>query len=190
MDAAIWLGCVSYFWILLIFGAAELGTAPRVVGSWFAVFGFRERRWRVRAPFGMKGGELGAVGSEGCFMLAGAAFEQALATGLHALGFGLGQELGVNLGPFLCPTVITDEVAQGQHGVDMRAQPVHAGALEPRFDDRLVGAFDHAAADGPALLDERRVLELRLPFGQIGVVVAQRLALWILGLELTQFSQQ
>ena len=83
----------------------------------------------------MECGELGALGGEGSFMLAAAAFEQALATGMHACGFGLGQELGVNLGPFLCPTVIADKVAQGQHGVDMGALPVHACAFEPRFDD-------------------------------------------------------
>jgi hypothetical protein len=95
----------------------------------------------------------------------------------------------VNLGPFLRPTIITDEVAQGEHRVDMRALPVHASAFEPRFDDRLVGAFDHAAADGPALLDKLWVLELRLPLREIGTVVAQRFAVGILGLELTQFGQ-
>ena len=79
--------------------------------------------------------ELSALGGEGGFVLAAAVFVQALPAGLHALVFGLGQELGVNVGPFLGPTVITDEVTQGQHGVDMRALPVHASAFEPCFDD-------------------------------------------------------
>ncbi len=100
----------------------------------FAGFGFWGRGC-VSAPFGMECDELCALGGKGRFVLAEAAFEQALPTGLHALGFGLCQELGVNLRPFLLPTVITDEVAQGQHRVDRRALPVHAGAFEPRFDD-------------------------------------------------------
>lgn len=83
----------------------------------------------------MKCGELGALGGEGSFMLAAAVCEEALPTGVHALLFRLGQELGVNLGPFMCPAVITGKVAQGQHGVDMGALPVHAGTFEPRFDD-------------------------------------------------------
>lgn len=56
----------------------------------------------------MQCGKLGALGGDGSFMLAAAAFEQTLTTGLHALGFRLSQELGVNLRPFLHPTVTTD----------------------------------------------------------------------------------
>jgi hypothetical protein len=102
----------------------------------------------------IEGSILGSLGGQGCFMLLGTDGLQALAAGMGALRFGLGNEMCLDAGPLLRPAVIANEVAQGKHGVDMAALPVHAGAFEACFDDRLVGAFDHAAADGPTLLAE------------------------------------
>jgi hypothetical protein len=90
-------------------------------------------------PLQVKSCVLGALGGEGCFVLLETALVQALTTGLHALFFGLCAEVGVNQRPCLRPTVIADEIAQGKHGVDMAALPVHAGAFEAGFNDRLVG---------------------------------------------------
>lgn len=57
-------------------------------------------------------------------------------------------EAGLDVRPFLLPAVVTEEVTQGEHGVDVTTLPVHAGAFEPRLDDELVGTLDHALPMG------------------------------------------
>ena len=99
----------------------------------------------------MEGNKLGVLGGAGglLFLLLDG-FEPFL-TGRETAVLGLREEAGLDVRPFLLPAVITEEVAQGEHGVDVLTLPVHAGAFEARLDHQFVGALDHAAADGPAL---------------------------------------
>lgn len=43
--------------------------------------------------------------------------------------------------PDFQPAIITDAIAQSQHGVDVFALPVHASAFEARFDHEFVGTL-------------------------------------------------
>ena len=95
-----------------------------------------------------------------------------------------------NVRPFLLPTVVAEEVAQGEHGVDVATLPMHAGALEPGFDDQLVGTLDHAAADGPALLAEAGILQLCLALLEVGKVRPERLVVRVQLAQAAQLDQQ
>ena len=106
-----------------------------------------------------------------------------------SLLLGLDAQERFNLWPGGFPAVATEDSAESQHRIDMRVAPVHAGALEAGFDDILVSAFDHAAADGPSMLAKRRIKHLALPLLQIGEVLAQGLEGGLLRLSHPQFSE-
>lgn len=66
---------------------------------------------------------------------------------------------------------------------------MHTGALEPCFDDILIGAFHYAAADGPSGLGKRRVKHLGLALVEIGEVAGQQFKGGVLCLLRPQFSE-
>src|SRR5712692_5999489 len=66
------------------------------------------------------------------------------------------------------PPPIADPVAQHQHGIDVLSLPAHASALEPCFDDHLVGAFHAARANRPACLLIGGVLHVCFTLLQVG----------------------
>jgi hypothetical protein len=76
------------------------------------------------------------------------------------------------MGPHSIPAVIAGGVTQHQQRCDVGAGPVHAGAFEAGFDQRLVGALHDAAANRLALRPEGRVLQL----GHTLVEIGERLA--------------
>ena len=107
-------------------------------------------------------------------------------------GVGVGPPivaLGDNGRPGFGPTIIASDIAQSQHRVDMRACPVHAGALQASLDDQLVATLHGAAADGQALRQVIGVLDLLLPLLQIGQGAGQYVQGRMGLLEGVQFSQ-
>jgi hypothetical protein len=72
------------------------------------------------------------------------------------------------LRPSFRPAVVDSNGAQGEHGVDRRACPVHATAFEARLNDEFVSAFDSAISDGPACGLKGRLIQLGLALGQVG----------------------
>ena len=145
---------------------------------------------RVNKRRGMEGNKLGVLGGEGGLLFLHLDGFEPFLTGRETAVLGLGEEAGLDVGPFLLPAVITEEVAQGEHGVDVTTLPVHAGALEPRLDDQLVGTLDHAAADGPALLAEAGILQLCLALLEVGIVRPERLVVRVQLAQATQLGQQ
>ena len=97
----------------------------------------------------------------------------ALVVTLRAALLGLQAQSGHNLGPILVPTVTASDVTQSQYGVDMRARPVHATALQASFDHQFVAALHGAVPDRPASGLEGGVLHVLHPFFQIGQVAGQ-----------------
>ena len=55
-----------------------------------------------------------------------------------------------NLWPIFSPPTRTEDVTQGEHGIDIGFCPVHASSFEPGLDNKFVAALDNAAANGPA----------------------------------------
>ncbi len=72
-----------------------------------------------------------------------------------------------DLRPGFIPTVIADDVAQRQHGIDMAAGPVHAAALQARLDDQFVGALGGAVANRPTRCQKSRIVHVSLALLQI-----------------------
>src|SRR5260370_42080381 len=60
--------------------------------------------------------------------------------------------------PSFFPTIMADLCAQGKHGIDMRALPLHASAFESCLHHRFIGTFHTAAAKRPTQLLIARVL--------------------------------
>lgn len=69
--------------------------------------------------------------------------------------------------PHLLPPIIADGQTERQHRIDVLAFPMHTWSLEARLHHQLVGAFDHARANRPALCSELWVLDQGFPFAQI-----------------------
>ena len=93
-------------------------------GCWQAAGGLR-----VNQPLRMEGNKLGVLGGEGGRLFLHLDGFEPFLTGRETAVLGLGDEAGLDVWPFLLPAVITEEVAQGEHGVDVTTLPVHAGAL-------------------------------------------------------------
>src|SRR5438067_1675918 len=72
-----------------------------------------------------------------------------------------------DLGPAFRPAITAGEGPQGHHRIHVRAGPVHAAALQPRFDHQLVRALHRPAADRIPGGSKLRVLQLREPRFQI-----------------------
>jgi hypothetical protein len=81
------------------------------------------------------------------------------------------------LAPPLLPPLIADGGAQGEHGVDMAALPMHPCSFEANFDDVFVGTLHHARADGPALVSKLRVVHQGFALAQVVQVLLDALAL-------------
>ena len=69
--------------------------------------------------------------------------------------------------PHLLPTIIADSVAQGEHGIDIFALPMHSCPFETGLDDILVGTLHHAGTNWPTVASELRVLHQRFSFAQV-----------------------
>jgi hypothetical protein len=59
--------------------------------------------------------------------------------------------LRADLLPALLPALITDSIAQGEHGIDLAWCPMHARSLQAGLDDEFVGALHHPGAKRPSL---------------------------------------
>ena len=84
-----------------------------------------------------------------------------------------------NFRPLLIPTVTTNDIAQGQHGIDMLSFPVHASAFQTSFDYQFIGTFHHPTPDGPILPLIVWILHLRFSLFQVGSILSQDLILRI-----------
>lgn len=91
--------------------------------------------------------------------------------------------------PDLLPVLIADDVAQGQHGIDMRSLPMHAHPFESCFHHQLVSALHDARSNGPTRLLIGRILHVRLPFLQVSQLLAQWCHLRVPGVQATQLAQ-
>jgi hypothetical protein len=69
-------------------------------------------------------------------------------------------ELAFDLGPLFSPASRAEDIAQGQHGIDMLVRPMHARTFQACLHHQLVAAFDNAAANGPTLGLKDRILHL------------------------------
>ena len=69
--------------------------------------------------------------------------------------------------PHLLPPVIADSQTERQHGIDVLAFPMHTWSLEAGLHHQLVGAFDRAGANRPALCSGLWILDQGFPFAQI-----------------------
>ena len=72
---------------------------------------------------------------------------------------GLLAQTSFDGGPVLLPTTGAEDIAQGQHGIDMLLCPVHACPFQAYVDDQFVAALHHATADGPTLSLKERILD-------------------------------
>jgi len=73
-----------------------------------------------------------------------------------------------DLGPGLVPAIAADDIAQRQHGIDMRPGPVHPAPFQPRFDDQFIAALDGPIPNRPARRQEGRILHMRRTLLQVG----------------------
>ena len=78
--------------------------------------------------------------------------ESALVATVSAMLAGLLAQSGSDLRPGFTPAIVTSDVAQGKHGIDRGARPVHTTAFETSFHDKFVGTLDCTIADRPPLL--------------------------------------
>ena len=83
----------------------------------------------------MEGGVLRALGGDDGLVFLVLDGLQALLAGGKASVLCLGDKVRLDVWPLLLPTVIAEEVAQSEHGVDVATLPVHAGAFEACLDD-------------------------------------------------------
>lgn len=70
-------------------------------------------------------------------------------------------------GPFGRPASIGNEIAQGEHRIEVALSPTHASLLEAALDDMFMAAFDCARADGKTMPLKVRVIYHLLPSGEI-----------------------
>jgi hypothetical protein len=77
---------------------------------------------------------------------------------------------GFNLRPLFIPTIRTENVAKGRHGIDIGFCPVHARAFETGFHDELIAALHTTAADWSTLWPEEGILDLLFSFFEVGQV--------------------
>jgi hypothetical protein len=83
-----------------------------------------------------------------------------------------------DLRPSLTPLIITDNITQGQHRIDMGPGPVHATAFQARLNHQFVGAFSGAVANRPTRRHKGGILHVGLPLLQIGQVRRQFGRFW------------
>ena len=67
--------------------------------------------------------------------------------------------------PAFVPAVISMEIAQGEHGVDMMFSPAHTGSFEALVDDVFMTALYPAGADRIALIPKVGIVDHILPLG-------------------------
>jgi hypothetical protein len=115
-----------------------------------------------------------------------------LETALETFLAGLAAQARFNARPVLLPTAITDEVTQGQHGVNVGTGPMHPCSLQTSFDHDFVSTFHGATADGESLLQKEMVLHLCPAFFQIGQGFGQfeRLSIRVSVDQTVQFNQE
>ena len=77
-------------------------------------------------------------------------------------------QTGFEFGPVFLPTTGAQDIAQGQHRIDMLFGPVHTGSLQACLDHQFVATLHHAASDRPTLRLKERILHLRFAFFQVG----------------------
>src|SRR6266542_4504063 len=80
---------------------------------------------------------------------------------------GFGSETRRDARPGRGPAVAAGDRSQGDEWFNVRAGPVHATALQSRFDHELVGALGAAAADRVTGRLKCRVLHLRQALGEV-----------------------
>ena len=82
---------------------------------------------------------------------------------LAALG-SLVAYLGFNSRPFLLPAIASQDIAEGQHRIDVFIGPMHPRPFQAGFHLQFIAAFNDSTPDGPALRLKERVLHLGLAF--------------------------
>ena len=97
--------------------------------------------------------------------------------------------MGLDLGPVFLPATTAFHVAKGQHWVDMLFGPMHPGAFQPYFYHQFVAAFHDSAGDWPAICLKTGLLNLLLPFFEIGQVAGNCLCVGMLSLQLIQLGE-
>ena len=73
----------------------------------------------------MKGGILGVLGSDCCLPFLALEDLKSFLTGGETAVLGQRDEAGLDVWPCLLPAVVTEQVAQGKHGIDVTTLPVH-----------------------------------------------------------------
>ena len=72
-----------------------------------------------------------------------------------------------NFRPIFSPTTGTEDIANGEHGIDIGFCPVHTGAFEASLDHEFVATLDNAAAKGPTLCLKEGILDLLFSFFEV-----------------------
>ena len=69
------------------------------------------------------------------------------------------------------PTLVTHQVSQRHHWIDMAACPMHPGLFQAGFDHHLVGALDTATPNWPSRGPKGRVIEQIYPLRQVPLML-------------------
>jgi hypothetical protein len=93
-------------------------------------------------------------------------------------------ELSGDFGPVFLPAVITDQVAQGDHRVDVLGRPAHAGPFQAGINDHFVPTLDRTGANGQALRLKGGILHVGFAFLEIGQVLRNQVYVRVVGLAL------
>lgn len=81
---------------------------------------------------------------------------------------------GFDLGPVFPPATRAQDIADGQHGIDMFFCPVHACPFQACLYHQLVTTLHHATANRPTLCLKERVLHLDFAFFQVRQIAGDR----------------
>jgi len=87
---------------------------------------------------------------------------------------GVLRQASFDLGPVFAPATGAQDIADGQHGIDMFFCPVHACALQADLHYQLVTTLHHATANRPPLGLKERVLYLGCAFFQVRQIAGDR----------------
>ena len=80
------------------------------------------------------------------------------------------RSLVFDLRPLFFPAVGADDIANGQHGIDMVFCPMHPRTFQACFDHQLIATFHDATSNGPTLRLKLWVLHLLFAFFQVGQI--------------------
>lgn len=103
---------------------------------------------------------------------------------------GLLAQSGFDPGPVFLPAMGAQDIAQGEHGIDMRLGPMHPCAFQAGMHHQLVAALHHAAANWPTLCLKERVLHLCFPFFQVSQVAGDGFCCGMSAMEFFKLPQQ